>query len=279
MPGVLPANFMHENMIDYTDQESIMPQRTIESDYWTRPSIQPLSWDAKAFYLYLITNEHVNSAGVYHLTVKTICFDTDLTEKKVPELFKELDDKVKWYPEKDIVWVKKFIYRQSKSPKFIQAVSKHLTNLNLNGIASEVIDYNIQNYGLTIPYPYRTYGVSITNDELTKPEATEPLADEQSKEFGIVCTLYEQNIGIISPMMRDRLLDVIKEYPAGWFELAVKEAVNYNKRNMAYIERILQNWSTSGVKSGLKPEGSKGTSRKTVWKDITEDDGESASND
>lgn len=248
-----------------------MPQRTIDSDYWTHDSVEDRSWNAKAFYLYLITNEHVNPAGVYHLTLKTMSFETGVQRESIPAIFKELSDKVAWYQDKNIVWVKNFIYRQGKSPKFIQAASKQLTSLNLNGVAREVLKYNMEKYNLSIPYPYRTYGVSVDKSELTKPAPDSSLTKDQNKEFGTICTIYEQNIGMLTPMTSERLKDIASNYPEGWFAMAVQEAVEYNKRNLRYIERVLENWSVNGVKTGLRQQGEqKQSGSKVKYRDVEE---------
>ena len=57
-----------------------------------------------------------------------------------------------------------------------------------------------------------------------------------------VFRLYEQNIGPLTPLVAQRLLDALEVYPAGWIEDAVAEAVGYNKRSWRYISRILENW-------------------------------------
>ena len=61
-----------------------------------------------------------------------------------------------------------------------------------------------------------------------------------------IYTLYEDNIGVLTPMTADALKDAEKEYPAHWLEEAVQEAVAHNKRSWRYIQAILKNWETEG---------------------------------
>ncbi len=61
-----------------------------------------------------------------------------------------------------------------------------------------------------------------------------------------IFTLYEQNIGPLTPILSERLKDSEKLYPAAWVEEAFAEAVNYNRRSWAYIARILENWAANG---------------------------------
>ncbi len=62
--------------------------------------------------------------------------------------------------------------------------------------------------------------------------------------------LYEQNIGIITPMIAEELKEAERLYPARWIEDAFKEAVTLNKRSWKYIARILERWAIEGKDSG-----------------------------
>ena len=61
-----------------------------------------------------------------------------------------------------------------------------------------------------------------------------------------VFRLYEQNIGLLSPIIADQLVRAMERYPREWIEDAIGEAVSYNRRNWRYIQRILQNWAATG---------------------------------
>ena len=65
-----------------------------------------------------------------------------------------------------------------------------------------------------------------------------------------VFTLYEQNIGMITPMIAEELKEAEKLYPPQWIEEAFKEAVTLNKRSWRYIARILERWASEGKDSG-----------------------------
>ena len=70
------------------------------------------------------------------------------------------------------------------------------------------------------------------------------------EELPDIFTLYEQNIGMLTPMIADELREAEKLYPAIWIKDAIKEAVSLNKRNIRYIVRILEHWSTEGKSNG-----------------------------
>jgi len=61
-----------------------------------------------------------------------------------------------------------------------------------------------------------------------------------------VFRLYEQNIGLLTPIIAEQLVRSLERYPREWIEDAIGEAVAYNRRNWRYIQRILQQWATNG---------------------------------
>jgi DNA replication protein len=65
-----------------------------------------------------------------------------------------------------------------------------------------------------------------------------------------VYALYEQNIGLLTPILAERLQDAEGRYPMDWIAAAFEEAVTNNKRNWRYIERILERWAAEGKDSG-----------------------------
>ena len=62
--------------------------------------------------------------------------------------------------------------------------------------------------------------------------------------------LYEENIGIIGPIMAEELKEAEKIYPQEWVEEAFRAAVVQNKRSWRYIEAILKGWMTEGREHG-----------------------------
>lgn len=61
-----------------------------------------------------------------------------------------------------------------------------------------------------------------------------------------IFVLYEQNIGLLTPMIASQLEDAADHYPTEWVEAAFSEAVQRNKRNWKYISAILRRWETEG---------------------------------
>ena len=65
-----------------------------------------------------------------------------------------------------------------------------------------------------------------------------------------IFTAYEENIGLLTPMVADELKDAERNYPAEWVRDAIREAALHNKRNIRYITKILETWTAEGRSDG-----------------------------
>ncbi len=95
---------------------------------------------------------------------------------------------------------------------------------------------------------------AITRGEW-RPTADDETPVEVLVDRPNVFTLYEQNIGPLTPLIADELRDIESEYPAEWIEEAVREAVANNARSLRYIVRILENWRAQGKTDRGKDRG------------------------
>ena len=86
------------------------------------------------------------------------------------------------------------------------------------------------------------------------PAPTEP--DAADEERPSIFELYEQNVGLLTPLIAEELREAEVTYPAAWVEDAFREAVALNKRNWRYVRRILESWATRGrAPQGRMPQG------------------------
>jgi len=84
---------------------------------------------------------------------------------------------------------------------------------------------------------------------LTGLKAKEPVYVETEAPPDIF-SLYEQNIGMLTPKIAEELLEAEKAYPAKWIGDAIKEAVSQNVRKWSYISAILERWASEGKGDG-----------------------------
>jgi DNA replication protein len=73
-----------------------------------------------------------------------------------------------------------------------------------------------------------------------------PQEPAQPKSRVNIYELYEQNIGLLTPLLAEELADALTLYPVDWIEDAFREAVAHNKRNWRYVQRILEGWDSRG---------------------------------
>ena len=102
-----------------------------------------------------------------------------------------------------------------------------------------------------------------------KPSFNPPLTKTTTRAATVpnIYTLYEQNIGALTPMIADVLDDAQKTYPAEWLADVIALAVTNNKRNWKYCEAILKRWKVEGKDSGEKPQRSNGKNAPAPVKD------------
>ena len=67
-----------------------------------------------------------------------------------------------------------------------------------------------------------------------------------------IIEFYNNNIGLITPFGLEIMSDYAKEMPTDLIILAMKKAVEANKRTIQYIKGILNNWSKKGIKTVLE---------------------------
>ncbi len=78
----------------------------------------------------------------------------------------------------------------------------------------------------------------------------EELLDEPPGEKPSIFSLYEDNVGVLSPLLAQELTEAEDRYPQSWINQAFKIAVSENKRSWRYIAGILRRWAAEGKDDG-----------------------------
>jgi len=77
--------------------------------------------------------------------------------------------------------------------------------------------------------------------------------------------LYEEQIGTITPMVAERLLEIADTYSPDWIADAFRESALRSVRNLRYVERILETWAQEGrANEGTAPDSLADRKRKYV---------------
>ncbi len=114
-----------------------------------------------------------------------------------------------------------------------------LLGLRLTGPAGAEIVYFVNN-----PGSRRAVTRARAGELHLRPETVAQLVVPHSRPG--IFRLYEENIGTITPLVGERLLDAAEKYPAEWVEEAFRRAAERNARNWRYVERILIRWAEEG---------------------------------
>lgn len=136
------------------------------SDPWIVDELNPLD---RYLFLYLLTNEKTNIAGVYELSLRTMSNETGIEKEELTRMLKRLESRVAYV----LGWVvfRKAIKNQNfRSPKIEAALGRELQD-----VPSDVIQYISFPVGLG-ELLQEKYGID-TVSHLTKLNLTKPIGN------------------------------------------------------------------------------------------------------
>jgi len=93
------------------------------------------------------------------------------------------------------------------------------------------------------------------------PDEMQAVAQAEATRPNIF-VLYEQNIGLLQPLIADELRQAQRDYPAEWIEEAFRLAAEANVRRWSYVRAILERWSTEGKSDGTSQRDSEADYRR-----------------
>lgn len=96
--------------------------------------------------------------------------------------------------------------------------------------------------------------------ELPSPAVPAAEADDRPSIF----TLYEENIGVLTPLLAEELGYAQDAYPEEWITEAFTIAVTHNARSWAYVKAILERW----LREGREDETTKRRRREDRERDV-----------
>jgi len=67
--------------------------------------------------------------------------------------------------------------------------------------------------------------------------------------------LYEEKIGMLSPVLLDELKKMEAMYQRDWIEDAIGEAVKAGAHSLRYVSQVLASWKTKGYKAKRGSDG------------------------
>jgi DnaD/phage-associated family protein len=228
--------------------------RNVHSRIWKDEWVSDLEPEAKLLFIYLFSNERASICGLYELPLKFIVFETGISKDKVLEILAVFEKEKKVYYRDGIVWVKNLRkYNDSgNSPKVLVRIQKDLETIPDCELKNMYFEY----YG----YPIRVLGIPyLENESETVKETVKETETDTDTEIDTVpknssdgrpniFSIYEREIGPLTPFVAEDLKAAEKDYPIEWIEAAIREAVANNVRKWSYIMGILRRWKKEGLK-------------------------------
>ncbi len=172
-----------------------MSNRYISTTFWDDEWVQDLDSDGKVLYLYLLTCQSANIAGVYKVSVRRMSFDTAVSEDKVRELLARFEEDGKVYRFREYVILKNWLkYQNSGNVRVRTGIERILKDL-----PEEVIDFCV-GHGLLM---YDRYMTDTTESD-TKHMGDTPDVDKEGIGHG---ENPEKPISVLSDSNSDLYLD------------------------------------------------------------------------
>lgn len=81
--------------------------------------------------------------------------------------------------------------------------------------------------------------------------------------LALLSTLYQSEIGPITPMIAEELKDAADTYPEEWYKPAFELAASRNARNWKYVRKVFENWQADGFESWQNKQNGSGKTQKS----------------
>ncbi len=91
-----------------------------------------------------------------------------------------------------------------------------------------------------------------TTPKITSKTRAEEESNSNDPTPGKIFTIYEQNIGMLTPLIAEEIKSALDTFPVDWIEEAITISARANKRSWRYIEGILRSWATGGKDVAVK---------------------------
>lgn len=103
--------------------------RMIDTATWDDPWFADLDPDAKLVFIYLITNRRSTAAGAFEITIRAMAFETGIAQQRIEAILQGFGDRVRWWPDLQVVWIRNFFKRQKANENFTKSAQKYIVDL------------------------------------------------------------------------------------------------------------------------------------------------------
>ena len=155
--------------------------RMVNTRFWSDIFVQSLNPLEKYLFLYFLTNEHTNIAGVYELSMKTVSFETGIPLKQIDALTPSLKGKIHFID--GWVYIKNFQNHQKTSSKQVMKGIDAELNKVPEGIKKKIGGIDTLSGGIDTPHISISKSVSVSQFKSKR----KVLRAERADVFSIRC--------------------------------------------------------------------------------------------
>ena len=200
----------------------------INTKFWDDTYIITLSSNKKLLFIYLITSGLNNVCGIYEISIKRICFDTDLEKTPIEEILAKFSEDDKIYYIDGWIYIKNFQKHQTYNENMKIGVKKCIFNTP-NNILTKIRE---KNKGFE-PFPNHSEEIGKLEPKLEPKlelkEVTEKLLQQLNDKQKTVLN-YMMNLGFQPDNdFKNWLEDLHRDYSSVDFVVCVKEWHDYFK--------------------------------------------------
>ena len=222
--------------------------RQIHTLIWKDDWFVELTPNEKLLFIYLFSNSNSNLGGLYKISLKVMEFETGLSKEVIELTLQKFELSQRIVYRDGIIWVVHMSrYHSHDSPKVQIKIRNDLDLIPECPVKMAYLYYqNTGKYSMdtvSIQYQY----CIVNKEEERKEEDNKEKGGDDS--FSSVCKKYQGEIGLLTPIIADKIKLALEEYPAEWIEEAIDIAVTNNARNWGYTDGILKRWKVDGFKN------------------------------
>lgn len=225
--------------------------RYVHVSFWEDTKVQDdMTPEDRYFMLYLLTNPHSSQTGVFEISKRQMSNEVGYTVETIEKLLDKFENELKIIKydnkTKELIILNWYKYNWTSSIKVKKCIENEMKKIK----SKDFLEYLNR---VCIPYIYPMDTPTEQDGEKEKEKQKEK-QEKNKNNIQKIIDFYNNNIGIITPYGLEVFQDYATEMSEDLVILAMKRAIEANKKTINYIKGILNNWSKKGIKTVLEVE-------------------------
>jgi len=117
----------------------------VQADLWEDPEFEELPAPARLLWLNLLTTPTRNTAGLYHMSIRRMSFETGLEKDAVTSCLGILEGLgwIRWDAATSLVWVRNFVKKQPCGPSLVTKIKTDIEGIGSHPFVDEFRSYYV----------------------------------------------------------------------------------------------------------------------------------------